>query len=122
MTDTPGLVFRWLWGLFHLAGLLSWAIGGPEYFALYLWVFVVLELAGILFGRPMTHSVRGILDDSRRHRTWGTVAAFFVALWCYVFAIGATLYGPFPVPVNAFLTVLIFFVWIGPHFLGDRWG
>lgn len=122
MTDRTGMFFRWAWGLFHLGGMAAWAIWGPKAFQVYMWGFFILELAGVLFGRPMTRSVRGILKDTRPRPVAGSVVVAVVAMWSYAFAVGCTLFGPFPVVVNAFLVMLIFGIWIIPHFVGDRWG
>lgn len=122
VTDRTGLVFRWLWGLFHLAGLAAWALWGPEAFRVYMWAFFALELVGIVAGRPMTRSVRGLVKDTWHSPLSGLVTVAVVFGWCLVFAVGATFFGPFAIGLNAFLVMLIFGIWIIPHFFGNLWG
>ena len=117
------------WALFHALGTTAWiatAIYTPSLaelvFRVYLASFLALEGAGLYYGEPMTVSVWRAIKATKKDAKWGSIVAFSLGVWIGSFSIGATLFGPFSPPVNAFICIIILPTWMTGHFYGNRWG
>lgn len=113
------------WLIFHVVGLGASALDPAAVFGWYALAFALAEAVLWSLGHPMTRYVRAALRWAENPRT-DPLVGFGVAVavmgWASLFAIGFANHGWFGPGLNSFLAILLFMVWIIPHFFGDRWG